>query len=819
MLATLRANAADADAEATVQEVVVTGTRATGIQASESPAPIQVLSSSSLENAGRSDLMQALANVVPSFTAQAFGGDQANQTLQAKLRGLSPNHVLVLIDGKRRHTTSNLAVLGGPYQGGAGADLNFIPVAAIDHIEVLTDGAAAQYGTDAIAGVINIILRKSSSGGSASLNYGQYFDGGGSTTGATGNIGLAPSDTSYLNLTAEVRNHGHSFRGGIDPRVIDPARIDPARGGTYPNTNIPLADGYPFLNKIQGDAEYHLKTASFNGGVDLGGGAEFYTFGTYGDKSAASFENYRLPSRVAHTDPVTHATTYLFPFGFNPKEATEETDYAFTAGVKGEVADWHWDVGTTYGDDKVEVFTRDSANASLYAATGSTPYSFHDGTFKATQWTTNIDVNKDFDIELAGPLNFAFGAEYRRETYTINAGDAASRYAEGGQSYPGFALTDAGIHDRKNYAGYVDFALQPITGLRLDLAGRFEHFSDFGNTTVGKLTGRYDFTPVFALRGTVSTGFRAPTLAEEFYSATNVGPATAFVQLPPNASAASLLGLGTGLQPEKSTNLSFGAVFRPVDNMAATFDVYQIEVRNRIVGTGSLFGTIGGVLFSQAVTNAIVANGNVLDPQVTATGTTGVNIFTNGITTRTRGADLVFNYNAAFGAANVDWSVGATYNDTKVTSIRSTPTALVGQELFDATAISDLETASPKYVLNLGALLTWGSFSVNLHEVVYGESSEQVNDFGDATGTPAYYETKIGVVPITNLEFSLETLPGLKLSVGAVNLFNRYPSQQNSQVLSIYRAAGDNSAVQIYPSFSPFGINGGFYYGKVSYNF
>src|SRR4051794_14456376 len=220
-----RAQDGDADAEvadAIAETVIVTGTRSTGVDEFASSSPIQVLDATELESAGKPDLMSALANVVPSFTAQAFGGDMANQTLQAKMRGLSPNHTLVLVNGKRRHTTASLAILGGPYQGGAGVDLNFIPVEAIDHVEVLTDGAAAQYGTDAIAGVINIILKKNSDGASLSYEHGGNYAGDGDTNTYSGNVGFEANGGSYFSVTAEYRDHAHTSRGAIDPRVVDP---------------------------------------------------------------------------------------------------------------------------------------------------------------------------------------------------------------------------------------------------------------------------------------------------------------------------------------------------------------------------------------------------------------------------------------------------------------------------------------------------------------------------------------------------------------------------------------------------------------------
>jgi iron complex outermembrane receptor protein len=810
--------------EASLQEVIVTGTRQTGLEASESPAPIQIVSSVQLSETGKPDLMSALATLVPSFVVQAFGFDLQNQTIEAKLRGLSPNHVLILVNGKRRHTTANLAVDQSAFEGGAGADLSFIPIAAIDHVEVLTQGAAAQYGSDAIAGVINIILKRNSSGGSADALYGGNFDGGGTTGTASANAGFQPLDDSgsYFNVTAEIRNHGHTNRGYIDPRVIDPTKIDPADGGTYPYTNEPLANGYPYVNKIQGDAESHVKVASFNSGFDLPADIQFYAFGTYGYKEANSYENYRTPDKATYTDPVTLENSYLYPFGYSPQEQLKETDYQLTAGFKGTVATWNWDLASEYGEDHDVIYTIDSANNSLYAATGASPVNFLDGTFITTQWTTTLDLNRDFDVGMAGPLNVAFGAEYRKESYQIIPGEASSYTYSGAASFAGYAPNNATDQSRKNYAGYVDLAGKPIDSLQVDLAGRYEHYSDFGSATVGKLTARYDLTPAFAVRGTVSTGFRAPTLAEEFYTGINVGPTTAFGQLAPNGHGSALLGLGGGLSPEKSNNYSLGFVFRPMPSLSMTLDIYDIEVRNRIVGTGNINGQINGVPVPGAenITAALVASGLTLDPAVVATGSTGINLFANGINTRTKGVDYVLTSPQDYIWGHVDWSIGATWNETTITKVIASPAELGGQPLFDATAYSDLTTTSPKVVVNLGLAWSLSAFSVNLHEIIYGPSTEWQSDLGDSpTGTPIYYNNRIGTIPITNLELGLTALKGLKFAVGANNLFNRYPEKLNGNLTSTFNAVDDNAAVQKYPGFSPFGIDGGFYYAKVSFRF
>jgi len=798
-----------------LEQVVVTGTRrAKGLQVSESPAPIQIISAETLKNTGESDVIGALAHLVPSFTAQAFGGDQANQTLSIKLRGLSPNHALVLINGKRRHTTSNLAVLGGPYQGGASTDLNFIPISSIERIEVLTDGAAAQYGTDAIAGVVNIILKNAGEGGSVEGSYGGYGEGDGQAYDFAGNIGFGAGSDAFLNATVEVHNHDRTDRGGIDPRVIDPANLS-----QFPNSNLPLVDGYPFLNHIAGSPKYSSVISSINAGYKLGP-IDFYSVGTYGHKNANSFENYRLPNRARYTSTTTDSngdttttTRYAYPFGFNPREATSEDDYAFTLGGKSTVLGWNVDLSSTYGSDRIRVFTRDSINTDLYADTGTSPLNFYDGAYAATQWTNNLDFGRDFAIGLASPLNVALGVEQRHETYELEVGDPASRYKSGASSFPGIQPGDAGKHSRDNVAAYIDFATSPIKNLQVDLAGRFEHFTDFGNTTVGKFTARYDISPLIAVRGTVSTGFRAPTLAEEFYSATNVGPTTAFVQLPPNAAAAQLLGLGSGLRPEKSTNLSFGIVVHPVKKLTASLDVYQIRIRDRIVGSGALYSEFQGVPVpgAEAIRDAIIANGNILDPTVS---TTGINIFANGLATRTRGADFVLSYPTRFAIGNIDWSFSANYNQTKVVSINASPEELGGQALFDQVAISDLETAAPRYRLNFAAAWSLGKFSATLGETVYGPAQEaELGDDG------VYYTNRIKTTPITNLELAFKPVRNVKFSVGANNLFNIFPDKKNNQLLQSYNDAGDPAAVFVYPTFSPYGFNGGFYYVKASYSF
>ena len=401
------------------------------------------------------------------------------------------------------------------------------------------------------------------------------------------------------------------------------------------------------------------------------------------------------------------------------------------------------------------------------------------------------------------------GGEGRENTFGIQQGDAASIYKEGGQSYPGFQPTDAGTHSRKNYAAYIDFAVSPIKDLQVDIAGRFEHYTDFGDAQVGKITARYDITPEIAVRGTISTGFRAPTIQEEFYSATNVSPTSAIVQLPPNSAAAALLGVKP-LQPEASTSYSAGIVAHPLDDLSITIDAYSISLRNRIVGTGTLFGS-GGAINSPIVTQAILAHGNILDPTVTQTG---VALFVNGISTLTQGIDLSANYLTDFGDfGSVNWTLAGNYSDTSISKMIATPSTLVpGVSLFSKTATSLLTSANPKEKIGLSALWSLDPWTVNLRETLYGPTSAYYSPNG---GT--YYLNKVDTTAITDLEIDYHYLESWTIAFGANNLTDERPNSR--RVLSPTQLSDGSNVVGAPLGISPFGINGGFYYTRLTFNF
>ncbi len=803
-----------APAAATVEDIVVTGTRQIGVKAADSPAPVQLVGSEALSRTGNPDLAASLEVAVPSLNIQTTGGDMAALNVQATLRGLSPNDTLVLIDGKRRHTTANLAVDGGsPYSGAATTDLSFIPVGAIDHVEVLTDGAAAQYGTDAIAGVVNIILKKANHGGTLTGQGGEYYDGQGASGSGSFNAGFDLGGKGFANVTIENRYHNYTITGFGDSRFQN--ADGSLKAQSYPNSNVTQAANFPKENGVNGDPQFNIYNGLLNVGYDITDKVQFYAFGTFGDRNAQHFENYRTPSKVSGVTS-TGTTVYPLPLGFDPSEKIEETDFSITGGLRGAIEGWNWDVSSTYGGDKVNVYVVDSANAQLFPVIqkgSSSPVApqrtFYNGQFRTTDLTNDINISKDFSVGLASPLNVAFGAEQRTETYAIAAGEPASYYGAGAQSFDGYTPLDAGSYSRTYEAVYGDLAADIVTGLHVDLAGRYEHYSDFGDTEVGKLTARYDFNPMIAIRGTVSTGFRAPTLAEEYYSGTNVSPYSASVQLPPNSAAAQVAGFST-LKPEKSDNYSVGIVAHPMDHLQITADLYEIDLKDRILVSGFIYGTntVGGKLItvSQGVQNAIAARGVTLDSGLSYTG---IVTFTNAADTKTQGLELTANYASDFGEyGHVDWTVGFNMNQTSVTKVVSLPTqvqnASQGQVSYlTPNAYTALTSATPRDKVILQAYWRLGKFDVNARETVYGSTAQW-------SGNNSVFE-KIGTTGITDLEVGYKVTPQVKLDVGANNLFNTLPP-----------TAGPEAGGRVYKvpyGFSPWGTNGGLWYGRITLTF
>jgi iron complex outermembrane receptor protein len=563
---------------------------------------------------------------------------------------------------------------------------------------------------------------------------------------------------------------------------------------------------------------------NYNAGYEVSENLELYTFGSYGRKIAQAHENFRLPNVVRGVNP----TDIPFPLGFDPREELREHDFQLTAGAKGVVAGWNWDFATGWGKDFAQIYVKNTANGDLYrdsstlTTKGYSPNYILAGKFQSGQWTNTLDLSREFDAGMAEPLTLAFGAEYREDFYAIKQGEPATYYKGGSQSYFGFSPQNASSNSRQSYAFYADVALAPVEGLKVDAAIRYAHFSDFGKTTVYKLTSRYDFNDAFAVRGTISTGFRAPTLAEGFYSGINVGPSSISGQLAPNSVGAKLLGIN-GLKPEESTNYSVGFVAHPLPAMTVTLDAYEITITDRIVGSGTLYGDASNKSLPRSpnVLAALVANGINVDSSIysNSSWSIGVSLFANGLDTRTRGADLVLTYSTDFDAlGSVDWTLSANYNVTEVTKIAPAPSGLAaGVRLYEVNSIAQLETSQPEFKVVLGALWSLDKWTVNIKESLYGESSGLNLD--SFTSPAVYRETVIKPAAITDVEVTYEVTEDLKLALGANNLFNYYPDRINGEYRDHLLRQNSNGYVTQYPTFSPFGINGGYYYARLSYTF
>ncbi len=787
--------AVSAAAADTGESVIVTGTRNLGKKARDSTSPIDVISATTLARSGQPNLDDQLSRTDPSISIQAYGADTQALVAAIRLRGLDPNDVLVLIDGKRRHQTSNITADAGPEQGATPVDLNMIPAAAIDHIEILRDGAAAQYGSDAIAGVVNIIMKKTDHGGSATAFTGaDAYNGDGWQYQLDTDKGFSFGNDGYVHVGAQLFHTDHFTVQTVDDRS---AAFGTPGGFTEPANS----------NKILGLPEETRETLSIEFGKtlvqDVFGGIEGYGLITYGHRHTESYENYRPPSVLPE----------IYPFGFSPLETDEENDYAATLGIRADdFFGFHADLSTTYGADITNIGNKNTANPTLYMMgdlaagypIGFTPTTVLAQSQQNAQWTNNLDFTKPFTA-LHMPMNFAFGAEERSEVYRLGAGSIASTIDGGTQGFAGLLPANAGSFSRNVWAGYIDYDVHPLRHLDVDLAGRFEHYTDAGDTENGKISSRYDFTKWLALRGTVSNGFRAPTLAEENYSSLNVSPTGASGILATTSKGAQSIG-AVPLKGERSTNASAGIVLQPLPNLSITADVYQINIRDRIVGAGGVTGA--------AAETAIRDTGASLPADI-GTNDIFAYYFANGASTRTQGADINVNYFTDFRRyGTVTWTAGVDLNRTR---LHHNGTDAFGNPFLTAQGISYLTTASPRSKIILDAFWKIGKFDVNLRQTRYGQSTdlETYDDLAPAalqfSGTQ-FQEFKNLPEWLTDLEIGYQIAPHWHAAIGANDIFNVRP-RELPQELSYLNVAHYDQTSSTVP------INGGFYYGRLNFTF
>ena len=837
-----------------LEKIAVVGTRNSPRSAVDSPVPLDVIGSETLNSQGNSDVLSMLSVMVPSLNVNDQPINDASSLVRpANLRGMSSDHTLLLLNGKRRHRSAVITFLGGGLSDGAqGPDISVIPAYALKQVEVLRDGAAAQYGSDAIAGVINFVLKDAREGGHVALKVGGYSEGDGELFQVQLNKGFAIGENGFLNATAEYRQQNGTSRSvqRIDAQNL----IDQG--------NVFIASPSQVWGAL--DVNEDIKLA-LNAGADISSKSQFYSFATAARREINGGFYFRNPQTregvFSRTDPntgesrlivadldglesgiacpsitlssnsvlldptyqlIADNTTALgancfafnewFPGGFTPKFGGTITDASVAMGVKHELPNgWAMDASATLGYSDIEYTISNTVNPSLGP---QTPTSFSPGGVSQVERTLNLDFNKLIQTIFDDPVSIAVGLEWRKETYFQKSGDEASYIAGpfalepplglnqgfsiGSNGFPGYQPQSAGHWSRSNWAVYADLEFYVTEAWQFGVATRVEHFSDFGSTFDGKLSTRYKLNDIFALRGSVNTGFKAPTVGQSnvinVTTAYGVNGLEDQATLPPTDLISLQLG-ATPLTPEESVNFSLGLVMQASENFFATLDYFNIRLSDRISTTSAIPLTDDDI-------SALIAQGRPDAAKYNA-----AKYFTNDFDTKTQGVDLVVNYNFAL----ADWSnsllLAFNWTDTQVERVTLYP-AQVGDEIrllpnLTQARIRMLEDNLPAHRGSITLEQSKGNWAFTWRLNYYGEFYE---DHLDASAGMDIYGNALTTF---DAQVAWKVLPQTQVTLGAQNLFDSLPNENPFQ--------GEVGA--LYPPTSPSGINGAFYYAGIEYTF
>lgn len=728
------------DSRLVFTDVIEVGSRSADRTRTDTPVPVDVLPLQEIsDESGQFDLGQLLQYIAPSFNSnRQSGSDGSDHIDAATLRGLGPDQVLVLINGKRRHSSSLVYLFGSRARGNVGTDLNTIPVLAIERVEILRDGAAAQYGSDAIAGVINIVLRKGE-GLDVMLGGGGYTEGDGEYGQAAFNYGLGIGEEGTLNITGEFLTRNRTDRSTVDER------------------------------RTIGDAETDNVTLFYNLDLPVGENGTFYGHGGYNDRDGLAGAWFR--DGIGSDDIPSRNSAEMYPNGFVPDIGTDIEDLSFAFGYKTLLGAWGMDISTTYGSNEMIYTISNTLNASIATGNnGISPTVFDAGGFEFTQSTTNLDFSRYFADTLEGVF-LAAGLEYRHENYQIFAGQEGS-YADfdgpgggnaGSQGFPGFQPIDEVDKSRNSIAAYLDLEFQTTEKLLLTTAVRAEDYSDFGSTVNGKVSFGYRVSEDFTFRGSGSTGFRAPSLHQRFFSSTFtdfIAGEAADIKLAPNDSElAKLVGIPK-LKEETSTNLSLGFTWNPRSNMELTLDAYHIDIDDRIILTGGFSSDdpdIGDILLEQQLVEA--------------------RFFTNAIDTRTEGLDITFSHLAKVGTGFLDTVAALNLNDNDVRSINTAP-GLEGKEeiYFSQRERMFVIGAAPDTKASIATTYRQDRWSAGAKLVYFGElESGTWSQLDDPASPNQKYDAKL----TTDIHFSYKLTNDLEWTIGGINIFDVQPTRQD----------------------------------------
>jgi len=833
---------------ALLDNFVVLGSRAAARTSTQSAVPIDVITAKEIKTFAQTDVGQILNYVAPSFNSnRQTVADGTDHVDPASLRGLGPDQVLVLFNGKRRHTSALVNINGTVGRGSVGTDMNVIPVAAIERIEVLRDGAAAQYGSDAIAGVINVVLKKQYDGLAVSLTTGANFTNmkynapnitGGIdsrsesiTDGQVAQIDIMKGfrlGKGGFTVAAQYNDRGKTNRSGIDniPTTYlgsnggfpaTPAGQDQAtfrKGLIAADAGLATSNNYDRHNMVFGNSTAQNYGVFINGGIPTGDKSELYFSGGITYRTGQGYGNYRVPV-ARNQQPLKADGSLVYPSGFLPGIESDINDRSVIVGYKTIINNWDLDLSNTFGSNSFQFSVFDSGNASL-PNSDTQPTTFDAGKLKFDQNTTNLDLSRLF--AKVGPiknLNLAFGSEYRRDHYQIVAGETNSYFgngrtvptapltvggpaqgtavaAPGAQVFPGYQPSDEVNKARTNLGFYTDIEGELANRLMIGLAGRFENYSDFGSNFSGKVTARLKLTEQIALRGSVSSGFRAPSLHQRYFQNTSTQfvsglPSNTLTVNNDNPIARQKIGVDA-LRPETSVSVAGGITAKVNSILTLTVDAYKIDIKDRIVYSGAFSRSLLGFSATEYL------------------GVNNVNFFANAANTRTTGIDIVAHSRFPIGKSSLNFTVGANFNKNEVTEINSTtlindpakndptktPDDWFKNRLFDRQQRSRIEVWQPNSKINLSLTYSTGKFDISIRAVRFGESKYVHNldtEAKKADGTfwntqfardvsgKALIEQTFAPVWITDLVLGFRASKSFNISLGANNIFDVYPDQ------------------------------------------
>lgn len=844
------ANEAAAPADAEKDQIVVIGTRRTDRSSTNSASPVDIISAKELGTQASSNLLDIVKNIVPSFFVPSNAISDASSFVHSpSLRGLSADETLVMLNGKRLNRSALVQVFSGGDTGlgygSQGADIGSIPSIAIKTIQILRDGATAQYGSDAIAGVMNYGLRDND-GIEVQARYGQYYrNGDGKSYQIAANAGIKIADRGFINVSGEYNDDGRTSRGATRPTALAFATQNPGSANSLPffplpaqiwgnspthgwkilvNSELEISDNAKFY--VVANASYSRTEESFNYRASTAAvldstGSRFVPTGTPGAivLCPRTFLNFNAkPGSDANGCSTTQDPYFrnLYPAGFTPIFVGVVRELFGVAGIRGDLGKLTYDLSVSSSRNTLDLSMFNSLNTAFSPnnPASSAPFNvptqtrFDFGRQAQKETNANVDLTYPVEVGFAKPITLSAGFEYRKETYQLGVSDFQA-YAQGGASgYGGVSPSQAGSFSQNNVAFYGGAETDITPNWTVGLAGRYEHYNTFGSATVGKINTRYEFVPGYAIRATVGTGFHAPspgqqnnsTLTTNFVNGVSVQTGTF-----PIGSAISQIFGARPLTPEKSTNFGVGFTAKPLRNLSLTVDYYNIKVRNRIF-ISQPFPIVDAAHPDGTITAADIAR----FPILSTVGLGGqVSYFTNGLSTLTRGVDVVASYSSALMGGNLNLTLAYNHNNNQVTSANA--------NVIGAAQIANIRNLAPHDVAHFTANYGIGSWSFTARENYYG-SWVNASDYGlNANGQPRQV---FGAKATTDLDVTYTFAKQFAITLGANNVFNSFPDKLNSSSQTIYKITGGGSDGQVYPrNGGPFGLNGGFWYVRLKINY